>query len=176
MFNKEERSSFKYWFAHWCAYQMTALNLRAWHARYLFHDIEKPFLKLIMPYEKVKRYHRKHAKHHLEYFFFDRYKTDYEGMVIDWESSRFTKAAAQMNAMETFVYELGRHFPDYIPSDEYYIYDSWNVIPSFITSNQTLGTLFVNKIGSVLMRLGLWNSQIWNQYCNDYSNSSHRKI
>lgn len=26
MFTKKDRSTFKYWFAHWCAFNMTALN------------------------------------------------------------------------------------------------------------------------------------------------------
>ena len=30
MFTKEDRSSFKYWFAHWCGFQLTALNLGIW--------------------------------------------------------------------------------------------------------------------------------------------------
>lgn len=47
MFTKEERSGFKYWFAHWCAFQMTALNLKCWRPKYLLHDIEKPWLKLL---------------------------------------------------------------------------------------------------------------------------------
>ena len=34
MFTKEERNSFKYWFAHWCAFQMTALNLKCWKFKY----------------------------------------------------------------------------------------------------------------------------------------------
>ena len=46
MFSKSERSSFKYWFAHWCAYNMTALNLGMWKPKYLLHDIEKPWLML----------------------------------------------------------------------------------------------------------------------------------
>lgn len=56
MFTKEERSGFKYWFAHWCAFQMTALNLKCWKFKYLLHDIEKPWLKLIWKnYNKVQR-------------------------------------------------------------------------------------------------------------------------
>ena len=46
MFSKSERSSFKYWFAHWCAYNMTALNLGMWKPKYLWHDIEKPWLMM----------------------------------------------------------------------------------------------------------------------------------
>lgn len=53
MFNKNERATFKYTFAHWCAFQMTALNNNCWKFKYLFHDVEKPFLKLIWNYKKV---------------------------------------------------------------------------------------------------------------------------
>ena len=95
MFTKEERSTFKYWFAHWCAFQMTALNLKAWKFKYLFHDIEKPWLKLIFngDYKKVQKYHRKHSKHHPEYLDVNPNKVDWEAMMIDWECSRFTKEA-----------------------------------------------------------------------------------
>lgn len=97
MFSKEERSSFSYWFAHWCAFQMTALNLHTWRFRFIFHDMEKPWLKLFWSYDKVKKFHRTHNRHHPEY---DGRK-DWLGMVIDWECSRFTKTAAPMNARET---------------------------------------------------------------------------
>lgn len=45
-FDKESRSTFKYWFAHWCAFQMVALDLHVWRPKYLLHDIEKPWLRL----------------------------------------------------------------------------------------------------------------------------------
>ena len=48
MFDKSQRSKFKYWFAHWCAFNMTALNLGVWKFKYLFHDIEKPWLMLFL--------------------------------------------------------------------------------------------------------------------------------
>lgn len=102
MFTKEERSSFKYWFAHWCAFQMTALNLKHWKFRYLFHDIEKPWLKLLLrDYKKVQNFHRKHNKHHLEYYFLH-HKADWQAMAIDWECSRFTKDASQLTAYQKF--------------------------------------------------------------------------
>lgn len=98
MFTKEERSGFKYWFAHWCAYQMTALNLKAWKFKYLFHDIEKPWLKLFFrDYSKVQKWHRKHNSHHL-YLDKDISKLDWEAMAIDWECSRFTKEASPLTA------------------------------------------------------------------------------
>ena len=65
MFTKEERSSFKYWFAHWCAFQMTALNNKCWKFKYLFHDIEKPWLMLIWKdYSRVQKWHRATNSHH----------------------------------------------------------------------------------------------------------------
>ena len=98
MFTKEERSTFPYWFAHWCAFNMTALNLRAWKFKYLFHDIEKPWLRLFWDYEKVQRWHRYHNNHHLEYLF--RGTVDVEAMLIDWECSRFTKEVSTLTARQ----------------------------------------------------------------------------
>ena len=120
MFTKEERSSFPYWFAHWCAFQMTALNHHMWKFRYLFHDIEKPWLKLFLSYEDVQKWHRTHNSHHPEWLEKklnsivldpqsdpDHYMAlsyidffDYEAMIIDWECSRFTKEASPKTARE----------------------------------------------------------------------------
>lgn len=97
MFTKEERSGFPYWFAHWCAFNMTALNLKCWKFRFLFHDIEKPWLRLFMSYKKVQKIHRKYSRHHIEY---KGKHHDWLGMVIDWECGRFTKSAATLNARD----------------------------------------------------------------------------
>ena len=110
LFKPEDKSTFKYWFAHWCAFQMTALNLRAWKFKYLFHDFEKPWLRLILPYEKVRNFHRRNNKHHLGYKNPLRY--DYEAMVIDWECSRFTKEDAPMNARETYEYFITKRYKE----------------------------------------------------------------
>lgn len=104
MFTKEERSSFKYWFAHWCAFQMTALNLKCWKFKYLFHDIEKPWLKLFLTYDKVQNLHRTLNNHHLQYKYPN--SIDWEAMVIDWECSRFTKEAAPLTARETMMMKI----------------------------------------------------------------------
>ena len=99
MFTKKERGGFKYTFAHWCAYQMTALNLGIWKFKYLFHDFEKPWLKLILrDYKKVQKWHRTHNAHHMEY----EKKWDAEAMIIDWECSRFTKKASPLSAKEIY--------------------------------------------------------------------------
>jgi hypothetical protein len=103
MFGKAYRSHFSYWFAHWCAFQMTALNFGIWKPKYLLHDIEKPWKLLISrDYSKVQESHRKNHKHHTEYGLEHGWdKMDWEAAVIDWECSRFTKQAAQMDARET---------------------------------------------------------------------------
>ena len=94
MFTKKDRSSFKYWFAHWCAFQLTALNMRRWKLKYLFHDFEKPWMKLFMKYKSVQKWHREHNSHHLEYGLKHGWdKVDWECLIIDWECSRFTKEA-----------------------------------------------------------------------------------
>lgn len=103
MFRKNSRSTWRYWFAHWCAFQMTAINLGMWKFKYLFHDIEKPFmLSLLSDYSKVQRKHRENNRHHTEYGLIHGWdKMDWEAAVIDWECSRFSKMDAQMNARET---------------------------------------------------------------------------
>lgn len=110
MFSKEERASFSYWFAHWCAYNMTALNLKCWKFKYLFHDIEKPWLMLLWKdYDKVQKYHRVNNNHHLEYK--NRDKIDWEAMVIDWECSRFTKIASPLAAREVLEHRVRNNHP-----------------------------------------------------------------
>jgi len=96
-FNKEQRSSFSYWYYHWKAFNLTAFHLGCWKFKYLFHDIEKPWLMLFWKnYFRVQSYHRFNSNHHLEYEYFD--EIDWEALVIDWECSRFTKNASPRNA------------------------------------------------------------------------------
>ena len=98
MFERNDKRGFAYWFAHWCAYNMTAINCNAWKLKYLFHDIEKPWLELIMLHDKVKRFHQRHNRHHFTYR--KRSRVDWEALVIDWECSRFTKAFRSETARE----------------------------------------------------------------------------
>jgi hypothetical protein len=111
MFTKADRSSFKYWFAHWCGFQLTALNLGIWKPKYLLHDIEKPWLKLLWKgdYKRVQKWHRIHNRHHLEYglkYGWD--KIDWEALMIDWECCGLSKQEAQLDARETLEYEIKR--------------------------------------------------------------------
>ena len=108
MFEQSERSSFKYWFAHWCAFQMTALNHKMWKPKYLLHDIEKPWLKLFWEYPKVQRWHRFHNKHHIEYYQLHR-KADWKAMVIDWECGHYTKIAQPLDAKGELERQVKKH-------------------------------------------------------------------
>ena len=111
MFTKQDRSSFKYWFAHWCGFQLTALNLGIWKPKYLLHDIEKPWLKLLWrgDYKKVQNWHRTHNKHHLEYGLLNGWDAiDWEALMIDWECCGLSKQEAQLDARETLEYEINR--------------------------------------------------------------------
>jgi hypothetical protein len=106
MFTNEDRGGFAYTFAHWCAFNMTALNLGVWKVKYLFHDVEKPFLMIWFrgDYTKTRNWHKEHNRHHLRYK--GRRGIDWETMVIDWECSRFTKIDKPWNARETMYREV----------------------------------------------------------------------
>lgn len=100
LFTKQDRSTFPYWFAHWASYQMVAILCHAWKFKYLFHDIEKPFLMLLWKdYKRVQKFHREHNRHHLSYK--GNKELDYEAIVIDWECSRLTKESSPLTALET---------------------------------------------------------------------------
>lgn len=95
-FTKEQRSTFNYWFWHWLAFNNTAIEYNIWKPKYLFHDMEKPWLRLFMPYDRVQKIHRKHNNHHLEY----PGEKDWEALFMDWECSCLTKEASPKRALE----------------------------------------------------------------------------
>lgn len=96
---------FRYWFAHWCAFQLTALNLNCWKFIFLFHDMEKPFLRLFLGHKMATKLHRKLSRHHVEFIFPKYY--DYVGMIIDWECAKLTKPEKQLNARQT----MNKYYP-----------------------------------------------------------------
>lgn len=99
-----EKSSFPYWFAHWCAFNMTAIRLGAWRPYHLFHDWYKPYLKLFLPYKYVQKIHRKFSPHHPESCVYK----NYTSMIIDWECSGLTKPESKLNARET----MEQYYPE----------------------------------------------------------------
>ena len=99
-----KKSSFPYWFAHWLAFNMTAVLLGVWRPYHLFHDWYKPWLRLIMPYKYVQKIHRKFSSHHPESIVWK----NYTSMIIDWECSSLTKPDKSLNARTTMY----RYYPE----------------------------------------------------------------
>lgn len=110
IFDKKEKSTFAYWFAHWKCYNLVAMQLGIWKFKYLFHDIEKPFLKLFLTYEKVRKFHRTYHKHHLNYR--KPHKIDWIAVAIDWECGQYSKMDSPWNA-RGFVYDYIRRNPQW---------------------------------------------------------------
>jgi len=155
-FDKSDRSTFSYWFAHWCAFNMTALNYKRWKPKYLLHDIEKPWLKLFLPYKKVQKIHNIHNKHHLLHYFIKN-NADWEAMVIDWECGRLTKQQCPRNAVDEY-YRIFSQFEDYILNDKIsdnktIVYfeenhlDKTQYIPLFRNAYNQLYRTFEDKFG-----------------------------
>ena len=117
-FNKEQRSTWRYFWAHWCAFQMVAITLGVWKFKYLFHDWYKPWLKWFgIEYKTIQKFHRHNSKHHIEYF--DNQggypsNFDWVAMIIDWECSQYTKEACPRNARQEMEYVIETSSNDYI--------------------------------------------------------------
>lgn len=108
-FPPSDKSSFPYWFNHWIAYNLVAIEWKVWKFKYLFHDIEKPFLKLILPYEKVRAYHRKYHKHHLGYR--KPNKIDWMALIIDNQCGMYTKEDSPLSAKEYLLKLIENNHP-----------------------------------------------------------------
>jgi len=144
-FDKNERSSFPYWWNHWKAYNLVAIELGKWKFKYLFHDIEKPFIRLFVKYETVQRIHRNNNNHHIEWlenklkkecekrgglgsYDIERIVNsfDFEGAIIDWECSRYTKISKSKNAYDETLdlFSDNIKFSEKYPKIYFYCYDS----------------------------------------------------
>lgn len=114
LYPPSEKSTFRYWLAHWFWFQKIAIKLKVWNITYLFHDIEKPLLlKKWNDYNKVRDYHRKNSRHHMEFDNGDIAPwlgCDYYGMAVDWECSRYTKLHAQYTAFQEMCNKIEKAF------------------------------------------------------------------
>lgn len=117
-FSKGQRSTWRYFWAHWFAFQMVAITLGIWKFKYLFHDWYKPWLKMFgMDYKKIQIFHRYHSKHHIEYFENQSnipQRFDWDALIIDWECSQYTKEACPRNTRQEMEYVLETSSDDYI--------------------------------------------------------------
>ena len=80
--------------------------------RSLVHDIDKVILYNFWEHKKVKEFHRKTARHHVENDI-KKTKADYIEMVIDWECARYTKPDKPLNAYDT-LYNIYSDLEDVI--------------------------------------------------------------
>lgn len=83
--------------------------------RYIYHDMDKVIMNLLnIPFNDIKRIHRENNQHH--YIIgkvYDRY--DYMEMIIDWESSRYTKKDKPLNAKNTLIKYYNDIYGDVMP-------------------------------------------------------------
>lgn len=71
--------------------------------RWFVHDMDKVVMNLLdIPFNDIKRIHRENNSHH--YIVGKKYaREDYIEMIIDWESSRYTKSDKPLNAKNTLI-------------------------------------------------------------------------
>lgn len=102
-YTKEHRKAFK-------KIEKELLGHNTW--RSLIHDIDKVILYNFLEHRKVKNFHRKTARHHVENNI-KKTRNDYIEMIIDWECARFTKPDKPLNAYDT-LYNLYEHLEEQI--------------------------------------------------------------
>ena len=96
-YTKEHRRAFK-------KVEKELLGKNTWRA--YVHDLDKVILYNFLPFQKVKNFHRRTARHHDNKI--KKSKNDYIEMIIDWECARFTKPDKQLNAYDT-LYKFYPH-------------------------------------------------------------------
>ena len=98
---KANLGAIKYTLEHRKAFKKVEKELlghKTW--RSIVHDIDKVILYNFWEHKKVKEFHRKTARHHVENEIKKR-KADYVEMIIDWECARYTKPDKPLNAYDT---------------------------------------------------------------------------
>ena len=90
-YTREHRKAFK-------KVEKELLGYNTW--RSIIHDLDKVILYNVWPHKKVKEFHRKTARHHVENNI-KKDRNDYIEMVIDWECARISKPDKSLNAYDT---------------------------------------------------------------------------
>lgn len=105
---KENLNAINYTIAHRKSYKNVEKQLLGHNTwRSLVHDLDKVILYNFLPFEKVKSFHRKTARHHKNNL--KKTRNDYIDMIIDWECARFTKPDKPLNAYDT----LYKFYPEF---------------------------------------------------------------
>jgi len=102
-YTKEHRKAFR-------KVEKELLGHNTW--RSLIHDIDKLILYNFLEHKKVKEFHRKTARHHVENNI-KKNRNDYIEMIIDWECARYSKPDKPLNAYDT-LYNIYPNLEDKI--------------------------------------------------------------
>ena len=90
-------------FKHYLAFLKTEKKYLGYY-KYKFHDLDKLFMYIFIPWigvSRIKYIHEKRNKHHLTVAGYTKlYHINYEEAAIDWECCRFTKPDEPMSARE----------------------------------------------------------------------------
>lgn len=115
MFTLKERTSLKYIFAKWCAFNMVALKLKCWEFKYIFYNCDEFFMKLLHN-NKYHEYHKKHSKHHIEYLNnHSPGKLNYKMLFLTWmannaintnNSNNIISSMETIMSLTTIVYDV----------------------------------------------------------------------
>ena len=109
---KENKGAIKYTQDHRKAFKKIEKQLLGHNTwRSYAHDLDKVILYHLLPFEKVKKFHRSTARHHDNQI--RKNKNDYIEMIIDWECARYTKPDKPLNAYDT-LYKFYPHLEDQI--------------------------------------------------------------
>ena len=97
----ENLGAIKYTLEHRKAFKKVEKELLGHNTwRSFVHDIDKVILYNFLEHKKVKEFHRKKARHHVENEI-NKKRADYIEMIIDWECARYTKPDKPLNAYDT---------------------------------------------------------------------------
>lgn len=92
--------------------------------KWLFHDLDKVILFLLLGVKNTSKLHRYLSRHHVNSFWPKSFQ-DKKSMYLDWESARFTKDDKPLNALEA----AEKYYPAYIRCIKKYIteYDTTKI-------------------------------------------------
>ena len=100
-YRKENIAAIKYTKEHRKAFKKIEKEILGHNTiRSIVHDLDKVILYNVWPHKKVKKFHRRTARHHIESKA-KKNRSDYIEMIIDWECARYTKPDKPLNAYDT---------------------------------------------------------------------------
>lgn len=98
---KKSYKHIPYTFKHWLMVLKLEKKYIGYY-KYPFHDLDKLFMYIFVPYlgtKVIQKIHTKFANHHLR-----KYKKhmNFDEAILDWESARFTKPDKPLDAWDTY--------------------------------------------------------------------------